>query len=200
MSARVAGALAIAAWVSACAAAAPADRTRVPAKIEPERAVQPVSLKNAGFESPWRGGERCAASWGCTMHSDPDSFRFAIDATAPAEGKQAFCIERVRNEPWALVTQALDDPSLRGKRLRFSIAVRVERSEGGGTGPWVVVQGPMGNLFHQEKPLAASDGWQRTTIEFPVGATAQVIEVGATMVGGGRACVDDARLEIVSGP
>ena len=157
-----------------------------------------VALRNAGFENAARTGERCPEFWGCTMHSDPDSFVFRLDALKPAEGKQALCIERVRREPWALATQAVYDmATLRGRKARFSMAVRIERAEGAGLGPWIVVHGPAGNLAHEEKLVAKTAGWERVAVEFQVAPTAQMVEVGATLQGGGRACLDDARLEIL---
>jgi hypothetical protein len=129
------------------------------------------------------------------MHADPDSFRFSLDRAGPAEGRQSLCVERVTHEPWSLVTQAVRAAALRGARLRFSIAVRVERAEGPGAGPFLVVHGPSGNLAHEQRLLTRTDGWQRVAVDFTVASTAQMVEVGATLQGGGRACVDDARLE-----
>lgn len=189
-----------AAFVSACVGAAPADNRRgVPAKSGPPAAVRAVALKNPGFENAARGGERCPEHWDCTMHSDPDSFRFALDGVAPAQGKQSLCIERVRNEPWSLATQGVDAVALRGAKLRFSLAVRIERAEGAGAGPFLVVHGPTGNLLHEERLATRSDGWQRVGFDFTVAPTARILELGATLQGGGRVCVDDARLEFVQG-
>ena len=185
MIGRAAFAIACAAAIAACAAAAPAAKPRA------------VVLRNAGFEEPPKAGGRCAEHWSCTMHNDPDAFRFAHEAARAAEGKQALCIERVAPEPWALVTQGVVDPRLRGARLRFSAALRVDRAEGEGAGPWALVHGPHGNLAHAQRLSKATKGWERIAVEFPVAAAAQLVEVGVTLEGGGRACVDDARLEIL---
>lgn len=198
MIVRTAAAFATAAWIGACAAAAPADKPRgEPAKGGPLALPKAVALKNAGFESAARADGSCAEHWSCTMHADPGAYRFGVDVSQPAEGKQAFCVERVTNEPWALVTQGLQDPKLRGTRLRFTASVRVERTDGGGAGPWALVHGPQGNLAHVQKLVQGTQGWQRLAIDFPVGQTAQILEVGMTLEGGGRACIDDARLEIL---
>lgn len=183
--------------VSGCVAAPPAPASAA-VTVPAAQATRVVPLRNAGFESAPRASERCPESWGCTMHSDPDSFVFRVEVVKPAEGRQALCIERVRNEPWALATQAVHDmATLRGRKARFSMAVRIDVAEGTGFGPWIVVHGPLGNLAHEEKLLAKSTGWERVAVEFRIGATAQMLEVGATMQGGGRGCFDDARLEIL---
>jgi hypothetical protein len=188
-----------AAFASACVAAVPAHKPRgEPAKSGPLEVARVIALKNPGFESAPRSGERCPEHWGCTMHADPDSFRFSLDRAAPAEGKQSLCIERVTNEPWSLATQAVDAVALRGAKLRFSLAVRVDRAEGPGAGPFLIVHGPAGNLAHEERLLARTDGWQRIGLDFTVAPAAQMVEVGATLQGDGRACVDEARLEFIS--
>jgi hypothetical protein len=189
------------AFASACMAAAPAQKPRgEPAKSEPLAVPRVVPLKNAGFENAPRSGERCPEHWGCSMHADPDSFRFSLERSAPAEGKQSLCIERVTNEPWSLATQALDAVALRGAKLRFSLAVRVDRAEGPGAGPFLIVHGPTGNLAHEERLVTRTDGWQRIAVDFTVAPAAQMVEVGATLQGDGRACVDDARLEFIPPP
>lgn len=185
-------------FASACVAAVPVQKPRgEPARSGPLEVARAVPLKNAGFENASRRGERCAEHWNCTMHADPDSFRFSLDRAAPAEGRQSLCIERVTDEPWSLATQAMDAVALRGAKLRFSIAVRVDRAEGPGAGPFLIVHGPTGNLAHEERLLTRTDGWQRVGLDFTVAPTAQMVEVGATLQGDGRVCVDDARLEFI---
>ncbi|HYC35200.1 MAG TPA: hypothetical protein VEC19_02175 [Usitatibacter sp.] len=196
MSARLAIATALAFTATACAAAAP-ERAPVRAKGEPLKESQVVALRNAGFEEPARPGENCAIHWACTMHADPSAFSFRLEAASPAQGRQSLCIERVKPEPWALVTHGLQDPALRGKRVRFSIALRVDAADGNGAGPFILVHGPQGNLAHDERLVKSTQGWQRMSVDFAVGTTARLVEVGATMQGGGRACIDDARVEIL---
>jgi hypothetical protein len=130
------------------------------------------------------------------MHADPESFSFKVESPQGAQGKQALCVERVTHEPWGLVTQSVPAAALRGATLRFSVALRIERAEGAGAGPWAVVHGVSGNLVHEERLLKATTDWERVAVDFPVGAGAQMVEVGATLQGGGRICVDDARLEV----
>ena len=182
--------------ITACAADAP-QRPSAPAAAKADaKEGRPVALKNPGFENAARKSERCPEGWHCTMHSNPESFVFQVETLEGAQGKQALCIERVLPEPWALVTQALPAASLKGEKLRFSVALRVDRADGGGAGAWAVVHGATGNLAHEERLLKSTRGWERVSVEFPVAAAAQLVEVGATMQGGGRVCIDEARLEV----
>lgn len=160
-------------------------------------ALHRVALPNADFEMPMPAGSRCPPRWGCAAHAGPDSHRFFLDEGAPAQGARSLCIERVTPEPWALATVSIADPSLRGRRLRFSLQVRLD-GVAGGAGPWVAVHGPQGNLMlHEQRLASGTAAWQRTAVEFEVPREAQALQVGATLEGAGRVCLDDARLEIL---
>jgi hypothetical protein len=188
---------------AACGLAVHAARDKQP--IEARTGPHPadslrgqVPLANAGFEETQGAGANCPPRWGCSMHADPTSFAFRIDAPADApEGKQVMCIERIRPEPWSIATQSLDARPMRGARARLSLMVRID-APGPRAGPWMLVRGPHGSLLDfLERPVASTKGWERLEVELPVGADAQGIEVGATMLDGGRACFDDARLEVL---
>jgi len=176
------------AWAGAVCAACQA-----PADLRPPPVVASV-LRNPGFEAEVVAGARCAPGWDCTMHSNPEAFRF-FQAEGMAGGR-GFCIERVADEPWALLTQALQGSRLegiRGKRMRLSLAVRVEGAGGAGAGPWMLVQGAP--PLHASRLASGTSEWQRLSIELTVPPHASVVEVGATLEGPGRACFDEARLE-----
>jgi hypothetical protein len=175
------------AWIVAgCAPAA-----RAPAEV-----ARLVALPNGDVEADAAPGARCPPRWACTSHADPNSHRFFVDEVNPAAGKRSLCVERVTHEPWALATLATSDPALRGARVRFSMQLRVDSAQPG-AGPWVLVHGPFGNLHHEQRLTQGTRGWERAAIEFTVPANAQIVQVGATLEGAGRMCIDDARLEIV---
>ena len=182
--------LAAASWLAAACAPAIVAVPAAPSGT-------PVPLRNAGFEDAPRPREQCAPHWGCTMHADVDSFRFRLDAAAPAAGQRSLCIERVKHEPWALATQGVDAEALRGKRLRFSLSVLAETQEGRGAGPWIRMHGVPAAQGHFERLVERSRGWQRLSVEFTVVPGTTSLEVGAVLEGGGRACIDEARLEVL---
>jgi hypothetical protein len=184
----------VVAWAS-LGACAQTPKAATAARVGGEGPERAIALKNPGFENAPRKSERCPEGWACTMHSNSDSFAFRIESPPGAQGKQALCVERIIHEPWALVTQAVNASGLHGASLRFSISLRVEGADGAGGGPWAVVHGPFGNLAHEERLLKSTDGWQRVAVDFAVPPAAQMVEVGATLLGGGRICIDDARLE-----
>lgn len=179
-------ALAAAAWtLAACNAMGPAPGTT------------DVALANPGFEDG-PAQPSCARGWYCSMHADPTSFRFTLDESGGAGGKRSLCIEPVKREPWGMATQALLDPQLRGKRIRFSLAVRTEGVAGRGAGPIIVAHGGSGQrLAHVERWVGGTQGWQRLSVEMDVPADARDVQMGGELDGRGRACIDDARLEVL---
>lgn len=191
------------AWAAAALlpvlALAAADKAAIPARSGPLEVhpLRAVPLINGGFENAARPGERCAEKWDCTMHGNPQSFAFQLQGADVAEGRQALCIQRMLKEPWALATTTLQAAELRGLRLRFSVAVRTDGAEGTRVGPAIIVHGPHYVLGHGEKLTGKTAGWERHAVEVTVAPNALVIEMGVQMQEGGRACVDDARLEVM---
>jgi hypothetical protein len=157
-----------------------------------------LALRNAGFEDPPRTPNYCANRWDCSAHADPSSFTFTVTDGAVAEGKQSMCMQRVGQEPWATVTQAVHDAALQGGTLRLSMMLRLEGVSGEGAGPWVVLHGPSGRMLkHDQKLFKGTATWQRTTLDIEVLPGTEAVEIGATLEGPGKACIDDVRLEVV---
>lgn len=193
--------------VAGCAAAPPAPAPAPVAPVAPVAASRPspklapagaVALRNPGFEADAQGPSNCARSWSCTMHADPKSFRFFADEEKAAGGKRSYCVEPVKKEPWAMITQAILDKSLNGSRVRLTMAVRLQGVDGVGAGPWaqVVRAGVSARPTFQKLDKGTRD-WQDVSVEFEVPDDAVTVEVGATLRGTGRACFDDARLEVL---
>jgi hypothetical protein len=183
-------AILLAAFFTGCAAA--------PDRPAPAPAMG-VALKNADFETLPHPQRPCALGWDCSMHNDPQSFRFFHDEAKPYRGKRSMCAEPVKNEPWALVSQAMFDiAKLRGERVRFTVAVRLEGVTGDGAGAFVLAQGGGGAVIaHDKKLVQGTRGWERIGVEITVPPAASLIEMGVALEGRGRVCLDDAVLEVL---
>jgi len=178
-----------------------------PVTVAPARAARPAvnhapvgpyALRNPSFEVEPGVGANCAARWSCTMHGDPKAFRFFADASQSHDGKRSFCVEPLTKEPWAIIAQGIHDRTLNGARVRFTLSVRLENVGGQGAGPWAQVQreGVAARPTFQ-KLGKDTQGWEEQSVEFDVPADATIVEVGATLRGTGRACFDNARLEVL---
>jgi hypothetical protein len=192
--------LVLASLIAGCTAAPPAPVAPVTAaRSAPLRFAPagPVAVKNPGFELDAHPQADCAAGWACTMHGDPKSFRFFIDEAEAGSGKRSFCVEPVKKEPWAMITQGIHDRSLNGARVRLTLAVRLDNVEGAGAGPYVQVQGRGKGTPTFVKLEKGTRGWQDQAVEFEVPEDAVIVALGATLRGRGRACFDDVRLEVL---
>ena len=161
-----------------------------------------VEVPNAGFEQGAPGNQGCPRPWYCTVHAGAtDAFRLSFEERDPPEGKRAFCIERLTDEPWMYVSASLPAPPLARATVRFSIAVRAERLTGPGVSPFIVVHGFQEHpLERQHRMSMRMDGWQRLQVEARVPSNARLVEFGVQLEGGGRVCMDDARLEVLASP
>jgi hypothetical protein len=156
-----------------------------------------VALKNPDFSAPVRPDRACPTQWWCTAHSDPSAYRFGLESD-PKTGNHWVRVERVKNEPWALVSQMLAAEPLVGKRLRLSVAVDAAQVEGAGAGPMLHVQDGYGaTLSHEQRLQARQGGWHTVSVELDVVAGASLIGVNLAFEGGGVARFDDVRLEVV---
>ena len=186
-------------WASLMAAILVAGCATAPAPATRARFEGVFPLANPSFETPAAANDRCAHGWDCTMHSNTKSFRFFPEEKIAKEGKLSFCIEPVLKEPWALLTQGTFDKRLHGARLRFSLAVHAQAigGRGGGAGPWAQVRVPGQAVRTHQKMVPGTQGWETHVVEFDVPENATSVEVGAMLRGTGRACFDDARLEVL---
>jgi hypothetical protein len=190
--------------LAGCAAAPPAPPPAPvpvarfePPKPPPPRAPGPLPLRNPDFAADMPEDARCPPGWSCTVHGKPDAFRFFVER---AGGKAALCVEPVKKEPWAIAAQGLNDPALRGARLRFSIATRLVDVAGAGAGPWSQVQRARAPRQTVQKLSQGSSDWKTESIEFDVPADAITVEAGLMFRGTGRACFGEARVEVLQGP
>lgn len=203
MNARALSRVVCAAILAASCASQPQEVLLAPSKPGP-KVLRAIALPNAGFEEPMRPGARCAPGWECLMHNDPNSFRFFQEQGGSA-GAQSFCIEGAGKEPWGTLDQAMHDiAAVRGAHVRFSASVKLDSVIGQGAGPVIIAQGGSGQTLLAARNLAAGNrGWERVEVELDVPQGTFMLEVGVLLLGRGKVCVDDARLEVLapaSGP
>ena len=185
----------------AMAAAACAQQPTEPVATRPAQPIKAaralLTLVAPGFEADFPPARNCPLQWICRVHVDPKSFRFTSDESERAEGLRSLRIEKVGPEPWATVLQSLPAREAVGRRVRFSISVRLAGVDGRGAGPWILARGPNGVIEHREVLATGTGGWRRVPVEMDIPAQTESIEVGAMLEGEGRLWVDDARIEIL---
>jgi hypothetical protein len=116
-----------------------------------------------------------------------------------ATGRAAFCTDRLEKENWALLNQFVSAESLRGARVRLSMAVRADaEATAPGAGPFLLAEGMDSNtVMHAQRLVNRTRGWERIAVEGVVPDKAWRLKVGALFDADGTVCVDDVRLEVL---
>lgn len=149
-----------------------------------------LPVRNADFEAEPLPRRNCPPAWWCTMHADPNSYRFRVESDTSGRGR-FLEVTRVTPEPWALVNQGVPATGLAGKRIRLSVLVNAEKLEGA-AGPMIIFQGAGGRVIgHEMSLIPRGRGWQRTSVDADVPAGAELVEIVLKVEGGGAAGFDD---------
>ncbi len=204
MTARLRGhlvAACVAGIVGGCATGTdPAAQARAPVAAEPapQAPAAPgaalagtrLPVRNADFEAEPLPRRNCPPTWWCTMHADPNAYRFRVESDSSGRGRYLE-VTRLTPEPWALVTQGVPAAGLAGRRIRLSVLVNAEKLEGS-AGPMLIFQGAGGRVIgHEMSLIPRGSGWRRTSTEIDVPAGAELVEIGLKVEGGGTVGFDD---------
>lgn len=134
--------------------------------------------------------------------SGPNLYEAGVDTSSPCEGiRSAFLRSRSETPGYGTFMQAFGAQDFRGKRLRFSAAVRVKDVDGW-AGLWMRVEGadpkqPLGFDNMQSRSLAGTLGCKRYDVVLDVPPEATTIMAGLLLSGTGQAWLDGVRFEVV---
>lgn len=99
---------------------------------------------------------------------------------------------------YALLAQKISAADYKGHRVRLSAYLRTE-SVSGRAGLWMRVDDRQGETLAfenmQDRPLRGDQAWLPITVELEVATEAAEIHYGLLLQGGGRAHIDDLKLE-----
>ncbi|RKG72295.1 AraC family transcriptional regulator [Corallococcus exercitus] len=135
--------------------------------------------------------------------SAPRHYEAGVDEDAPCEGtRSAFLRSRTQaTDSFGTFMQAFSAQDFRGKRLRFSAAVRHQDVKGW-AGLWMRVEGadpkqPLAFDNMQSRALVGTHGCQRYDVVLDVPLEATTIMAGLIMSGAGQAWLGGVRFETV---
>ncbi|WP_050433862.1 erythromycin esterase family protein [Chondromyces crocatus] len=165
-------------------------------------------LSNPGFEEV--NGRGAAAGWTAPLLTlDTTSTDVATSEQRPRSGKRAAALRVVPRGPstvgaHALATQTLDAAPFRGKRVRLTVATRVEGLSAEGRAQLfletVGAKGqPIGYADLLDQPIT-STAWADHGVALDIPSEAATLTLGLVLIGDGQAFFDDVRLEALGNP
>ena len=156
----------------------------------------------AAGAQPSGGNQKLPVGWYVT-ESAPKRYEAGVDNSARCEGTRSAYLRSLTPDEngYGTFMQAFGAQDFRGKRLRFSAAVRI-KDVAGWAGLWMRVEGPdpkqplaFDNM--QSRALVGSRGCKRYDVVLDVPKEATTIMAGLIMSGTGQAWVDGVRFEVV---
>ncbi|WP_141618652.1 AraC family transcriptional regulator [Myxococcus sp. AB036A] len=151
---------------------------------------------------PSEGAQKLPVGWYVT-ESAPKRYEAGVDSSATCEGNRSAYLRSLSLDEngYGTFMQAFGAHDFRGKRLRFSGALRIKDVEGW-AGLWMRVEGPdpkqplaFDNM--QSRALVGTAGCKRYDVVLDVPKEATTIMAGLIMSGTGQAWLDGVRFEVV---
>ncbi|WP_163784385.1 AraC family transcriptional regulator [Myxococcus vastator] len=151
---------------------------------------------------PSEGAQKLPVGWYVT-ESAPKRYEAGVDSRATCEGNRSASLRSLSPDEngYGTFMQAFGAHDFRGKRLRFSGALRIKDVEGW-AGLWMRVEGPdpkqplaFDNM--QSRALVGTAGCKRYDVVLDVPKEATTIMAGLIISGTGQAWLDGVRFEVV---
>ena len=195
-------ALANAATVALAQPATPPSRAVPPEKAA--KAIAPIALTNAGFESTRPGQLGAPEGWWAVQHAGPKSYEFTLDTDRPRGGERSLRVENVGPEPFGSIYQKIPATQYRGKTVRLAAWVRTRDAKGNryGAGAGLILHAmrggyPIRYVMMRKDAAHGTTDWTRYEVALDIPEAADDIELGLNLYGPGIAWLDDVTLDIV---
>jgi hypothetical protein len=156
----------------------------------------------AAGAQPQESAQKLPVGWYVT-ESAPKRYEAGVDTKSTCEGSRSAYLRALTLDEngYGTFMQAFGAQDFRGKRLRFSAAVRTQAVDGW-AGLWMRVEGPdpkqplaFDNM--QSRALVGTTGCRRYDVVLDVPKEATTIMAGLIMSGTGQAWLDNVRFEVV---
>ena len=179
-----------------------ASVTTAPAASTPQSSAAAPATSGGMPAAPDATRTKLPQGWYVT-ESAPQHYEAGVDESSPCEGtRSAFLRSRTQaTDSFGTFMQAFSAQDFRGKRLRFSAAVRHQDVKGW-AGLWMRVEGadpkqPLAFDNMQSRALVGTHGCKRYDVVLDVPKEATSIMAGLIMSGTGQAWLGGVRFETV---
>ena len=187
-----------------------------PKPVRPSKQAEPKSLFNPGSGTDWatvpqtatnldfaqglQGWQKEEVRGNSPGIPGANNYAAAVEASGPGVGLASATLTplpgKINTE--ALLEQRVRADAYRGKRIRFSAAMKTQDTMGGAS-LWLRLDYARGQKAWNrlDKPIIGTTDWKRYEYVLDVPADAQGMQFGISMEGRGKTSVADVRLEIV---
>ncbi len=163
-------------------------------------AAQPteVAIANPGFEAPGGDKQNPIAGWMLSQHAGPISYESKIDTRVRAQGKASFRITRIQDQIYGSISQKVTiAPAAVDRTVELSAQMRTVGVDKRGWVLMMTVMAPSGNDQVRSEPLLGKHEFTRVKVSAKLPAGTRELDIGALLMGGGSAWLDDVHLRIV---
>lgn len=168
-------------------------------KTRETQAMYPITLVNPGFETGMSNGQ--LPGWRKSQHIGSNAYSMTIDTENPAEGKQSFRIERIREQVYGLIEQLVAIPEgLDGKPITYSAMLKTDDVGDDGWCLVVTFHGRTGAILDQKRslPIIGTHDWSRATVETVLPAGTHTVAAGVLLLDKGTGWIDDNQLFVAA--
>ena len=153
--------------------------------------IASVAVANASFEEP--GAPDRIPGWTLSQHAGAAAYEMTRDATAASAGGASFRMRRTRPQVFGLIFQEVSIDPYAGKTLELSAMART--ADVGPQGWVVYIDVPGGR--ETATPLTGTSDWSAVRVRVKVPAEVHKVSIGAMLLDGGTAWLDDVKLSVV---
>jgi hypothetical protein len=151
------------------------------------RAVSTASA-HAGFEQPGALPYQIPG-WTLSQHAGVKAYEMDVDTASAADGHASFRIHRTQPQVYGTISQTIDVSALAGKKVELRARVKV--ADVGKEG-WMLFIDSSGS--RESTTVSGSADWREVTVSMTLPAGAKTASIGAMLLDGGTAWLDDVRL------
>jgi len=164
----------------------------------PAAGVTEVTIANPGFEAGNGDARNPIPGWMLIQHAGPISYESKIDTRVHAQGKASFRITRILDQVYGSISQKVSiTPAAVDRKIELSAQMRTLGVDKRGWVLMLTVMAPSGNEQVRSEPLLGKHEFTRVKVATKLPAGTRELDIGALLLGGGTAWLDDVHLRII---
>ena len=156
-----------------------------------------ATIVNPGFEAQGADKQSAIPGWAVSQHVGPISYESKIDTRVHAQGKASFRMTRIQDQAYGLISQKVPiAPATVDRTVELSAQMRTSGVDKDGWMLMLTVMAPSGNEQVRSTPLLGKHEFTRVKVSAKLPAGTRELDIGALLLGGGSAWLDDVHLRI----